>query len=560
MNFIKKINKYLLEHYPLVWNTRLVWMLGIGIFTHLLFFLLGHATIQNIADLKEEYQLANYYSSTSILYYNILLSIFILLIWVLFYLRNNAFKNHYALKRGMLFTQFCYIFLIFFINITQYYSFKQGLITKVKQLHNWEEIDADIKSFNKTALFLTRNYDDYEISKKKYPAPFPLEVAYENIKDQRLTVDTSKHYIEYNGFYFQFYKFNEELWKKDVALFGDNQVMYKDELKYRIVKDVSNFKEFIHPSLFNYSGEMFGYGQDSLDYKKQLKGYEEILNKGNERDIKNSLKEFISLANKYEIKHNLTVYNWFLLIDNKPNYLLKELINSIDPKDRFEYNYSIDENLHETYKAATGNGEMDYITSVPYSKTLYCNLVGLDNFFKNVHESYNPKFEIEFLYFLIAFSFILGVILFVFKTTDLKSLLLSFVAAIAMLVVVVLCLTYARSIGYYLGLQTYMEVLMLMAISITILIFARIAYVKLWRKVIVSILFTLGLFALPSIVLSTVMLYDKYMRAQNILVKGYRNPFMQWFDTYGFWLVMFIWLIAVFVYCKYIKLLKVRPE
>lgn len=560
MNFIKKINKYLLEHYPLVWNTRLVWMLGIGILTHLLFFLLGHTTIQNIADLKDQYQLTNYYSNTSIVYYNVLISIFILLVWILFFLRNNAFKNLYALKKGMLFTQFCYIFLIFFINITQYYSFKQGLIAKVKQLYNWKEIDRDIKAFNRTALFLTQDYDEYEISKKRYPIPFPLKVAYENKEDRRLlSIDTSKQYIEYNGFYFQFYRVNETLLEKDVERLGRDNV-YRHEFKYRDVEDVSKFKELIHPSLYNYSREIFVYGQDSLAYQQQLKRHEEILNGADEKIIKSNLKEFISLASKYEIKHNLTVYNWFLLIDNKPNYLLKELINSVDPKKRYDYNYSSEENIYEDVKALSGRGEMDYIASVPYSKTLYCNLVGVDNFFKNIYTAYNPKFEKDLLYLFVVFSFILGLVLFIFKTTNLKSLLLSVVAAIAVMVIIVLSMSYARKFGLNFGLYAYMEIIVFMMISLVILLFAWIAYARRWRKIVVSILFSLGIFAVPSVLLSLVNLYNKYVRILNNHISGYRNPFMEWFDTYGFWLVMFIWLIAVFMYCKYIKLLKVRPE
>jgi len=61
MSFINKVNKYLLEHYPLVWNTRLFWMITVSILTHLLFFILGYLIVNNIEDLKEQYKLSQFF-------------------------------------------------------------------------------------------------------------------------------------------------------------------------------------------------------------------------------------------------------------------------------------------------------------------------------------------------------------------------------------------------------------------------------------------------------------------------------------------------------------------
>lgn len=331
MNVINKTNKYLLENYPLIWNTRLVWMISVNILVHLLFFSIGFSSANNLEDLKNNYSLNSFFFVSSAIYYNFLISIFVVLVWFIFYLRNNAFKNTYCLKKGMLFKQFCIIFFIFFISTTQYFSFKKGLITKIKTLYSWDEVNKDIKTFNKVALFLVQNQSDYEIDKKKYPKPFPLNVAFTDSNKLNENVDITKPFLEYKGSKFQFYEIDEELWDKNTENNNLLNEYNKYDFKYRIVKDVSEFKALLHPSLYNYSKTKFTTGQDSIESKKLLNYYQDILEKADEFSIKEELKKGIYLAQKYQIKHNLNIPEWYQLINNQPNYLLKELINVNDP-------------------------------------------------------------------------------------------------------------------------------------------------------------------------------------------------------------------------------------
>ncbi|MGZ8537004.1 MAG: hypothetical protein ACXWV9_02020, partial [Flavisolibacter sp.] len=45
---IKRINQHLLTHYPLIWNTRIIWVLSANFILHLLFFLAGFASINSL--------------------------------------------------------------------------------------------------------------------------------------------------------------------------------------------------------------------------------------------------------------------------------------------------------------------------------------------------------------------------------------------------------------------------------------------------------------------------------------------------------------------------------
>ncbi|TMM31495.1 hypothetical protein FDT66_05910 [Polaribacter aestuariivivens] len=549
MNFINKINKYLLENYPLIWNTRLAWMLVANIFIHLLFFIIGYSSANTIGDLKEFRSLESFFFETSAVYYNFLISIFILLIWIIYYLRNNAFKSLYAFKKWMLFKQFCIIFIILFISGTQYFSFKKGLRTKIKSLYSWQEVNNDIKTFNNISLFFIQNQRDYEIDKKAYPKPFPLKVA-NNFNKSTDNIDETKPYIEFNNSKFQFYEINEKLWQEDLKQNEFLNIYAKNSFKYRIVKDVSEFKIFLNPSLYNYAATKFTIGQDSTDYKKQLIYFKNILDSQNDFQIKEDLKKGISLANKYELNHNLTVDNWFQLLNNRPNYLLKELINTSNP---------IIDNYNEF-----DNNNSRFSDEIPYSKTLYLNFSNLDNLFSNIYFSYHPTFNNLIFNFLLTLALFLSILLFIFKTTDIKTILLSVVASLVVLVVIVWLMSSSKSFLEGENIRNYREFLIMMFISFTIIILSIISYTKHWKKLFIQIIWTLGIFAFPLFFLFSGFAYSKYLDLSHkkIYPKDYDyvSGFEKWFNAFGFSTVILIWLITVCIYSIYIRKLKARPE
>ena len=555
MSFINKINKYLLEHYPLVWNTRLFWMITVSILTHLLFFTIGYLIVNNIEDLKEQYKLSQYFYESSAVYYNFLISIVILLIWIVFYIRNNAFKNLYRLSKGTLFKQFCIILFIFFISITQYYSFKQGLIIKVKSLYDWQEVDADIKTLNKTGVFFTQNENDYKIDNKKYPKPFPLNVAISNKKLNIDKVDTLKAYINYKGSFYQFYKIDKDdkSDREEYSSFPQNYLVEQDfieEILLRNVVDVARFKALLHPSLLNYSKELFSTGQDSLAYEAQLKYHQITLKNADDSEIKKELKIFISLVNKYDVEHNLEVETWFKLINNKPNYLVPELINTSNPLD-------IDL-INNRYNRVANN---NVNSEIPYSKTLYLSFNKTDNFFKNVHESYFPDFDSELLYFLIVFAFVLAILLFLFKTTDVKTLLLSFVASLVVFILIIWLMSSSIvSIGSG-NIRTYFVMLF---VSFTIILLSFISYVLKWKKIVISVFWSLGLFAFPSFIFFSILYYIEYLKQAhlNLYPKEYSyvSEFEIWFGDYGFYSIILLWILTIYYYAVFVRKLKARPE
>ncbi|WP_299836224.1 hypothetical protein [uncultured Tenacibaculum sp.] len=579
MKTIKKINKYLVEHYPLIWNTRLVWMLALAVILHLGFFIAGFLSINSQENVAAHYTLSGFYYDSPALLIGSLISIVSLLLWIIYYLKNNAFKSLYPFKKGKLFLQFCITFVILFTNITHYYSYKKGVVTKIKKLYDWNEIDTDIKKFNNAAIFFLKNRTNYDIEEKQYPHPFPLEsVSTDSKRFLGVRIDTTKPYLKYNDKYYQFYKLDKDLIAKDIEnnahAFDDvyNKKEYavdRNPFRYRNVYDVTPFKNLFVPNLYNYSQEFIDYGQTNTDSKKRVKDYYNLLSKKDSNSIENELKKFFVLAEKYNVKHNLNIKDWLYLINLENDY--KYIINIKDRKpdeyqeEKFRYSYfklktridtiaipiniSKKEQLYydrfqktEDRKSILKETEYEeYFKEVPY-----CDFGNLKTFFKNVHSSYNTKFDVDSLYVFIVMSILVALLLFTFKTTSIRNILLSAVAACVVMIFGILII---YILDKYLRVDKTIGILAALLINISLVVLSIIGLLRKWKKGFVSILFTLAQFAIPLIVLFSILYYKQ------ILSYPQRNkdPYVLWFDEYGFWFTIVVWILGIFLYSKSIR-------
>src|SRR5690606_28538552 len=120
MNFISKINKYLIERFPTIWNTKIVWILLICLPIHGLFFLVG----ANIELPYYSYGFETKYFSSGWSFVGSIISMLILVGWLVSMLKNNAFKSFYPISNIQLFGQFLSYFIIIFCATSFYLSCK----------------------------------------------------------------------------------------------------------------------------------------------------------------------------------------------------------------------------------------------------------------------------------------------------------------------------------------------------------------------------------------------------------------------------------------------------
>src|SRR5882724_7603813 len=94
---LKKIYTRIVTDYPLLWNTRMPWVIAAALLIHLLFFWAGFGSITAIS-FQEYYYLSSVITG-GLMSFSILCSALVIIIWLIFYLRNNAYKSFYIIDK-----------------------------------------------------------------------------------------------------------------------------------------------------------------------------------------------------------------------------------------------------------------------------------------------------------------------------------------------------------------------------------------------------------------------------------------------------------------------------
>lgn len=158
-NTMNKFNQYLLTRYPLIWNTKLVWVLIANCIIHLVFFALGFASLslKTIRDFNSVWSVGG----GTLFTFSILCSLLVIIVWLVYFLRNNAFKNFYRIDRWHLAKEFIIILLIIFSSINYFGSYNSGVRLKGRAITNRAALVKEINIVNKAIAFVPESKDAY---------------------------------------------------------------------------------------------------------------------------------------------------------------------------------------------------------------------------------------------------------------------------------------------------------------------------------------------------------------------------------------------------------------
>lgn len=156
---MKRFNNYLLTHYPLLWNTRVVWVLLTNLILHFLFFLGGLGSV-TAKTLKDYYSIGRV-GGESLYIFSILCALLVVIVWCIFYLRNNAFKSFYRLSKFYLAKEFAIIFLVILTTISYAQSFEWGVKLRVRSITNEKEFVQETTAVNKGMVYVPVTKADY---------------------------------------------------------------------------------------------------------------------------------------------------------------------------------------------------------------------------------------------------------------------------------------------------------------------------------------------------------------------------------------------------------------
>ncbi|NJM78749.1 MAG: hypothetical protein HC854_02415 [Flavobacterium sp.] len=201
----KDIQKQLLLKYPLLWNTKFIPMIGIGLLLHLIFFGLGF--LDGTIDFSNKTKIDISVFSVLI---GVLLALIIVILWLVNYFKNNALKSFYSKSKNALFYEWFQIFCISLVLISFYLPFSFGKQLHQKSYFSLEETKKRCEIISIADIFIDGSFAETEIDSVASGLligataiavdSIPMEEEYtENYDYDTATGRVHKDYIIFNG-------------------------------------------------------------------------------------------------------------------------------------------------------------------------------------------------------------------------------------------------------------------------------------------------------------------------------------------------------------------------
>ena len=415
----KKVNQYLITHYPLVWNLKLVWILAIGLFLNLTAFINGYLSFYNPSQLLDYNPFNIFYQDLFAIYY-FFISLIILIIWLYYYFKNNRFKSNLPTSRNYLFKEFLGVFSVLFLFLCIPTVFTAGLKIHIANLISDEKYAEDVDLINTaTPYTLDETYGYSNFSRNLAVPVFDTLVSETDVKKAFQEEIDSLNKELYGNLerkleepYFRNPQFNNllvERLKGKIDLDADDFSHRYNSYQEIIIKEDTlgrtdveyHSKYFTLNSLYNYSDIQFKVPNHP---EKNQKYYDEklidVLNRNDRKAIENVLNEFIKICDYYKVGYRFKKKNWIDHIPTAPYF---------QPKN--ELNQSV-------YYVNDNKIEKDYING----KTV------IEIYQKIEEAKFSPNHLGELIYFLFT-ALVLSVLIILFRWTSFKVWLISLIGA-----------------------------------------------------------------------------------------------------------------------------------
>lgn len=455
-----RINQYLLERYPNIWNTRLVWMLLIALGIHILFFTGGYLTFISPASLHRQLYDFDVLNGNGAMLFAVAVTIILLVLWLVYLFKNNAFRNFYPTSRGKIFLSFFYYLLIIFACSTFHMSYMIGYKTFINQKYPAATFEAQRLTAARAAPFLLLNIDDYELGNRRYPSPFDtLERRTSTDAETMLngpSIVTHDKWVQFyttkevitttaDSNYEQLIKNSLDYTKKEDIYTELKPARTNDTVIITLldkVFDLSHLADTAY-TIFNYSGNYFLKDINSIPESPagtymELQGREqlvlketyELLTQKDAAGIKTRLSDFMKLADAFLIKSNINVDQWFQLVNKPDKYRVDSLINAYPTYPEEAYRDIETVATVETIDAAAvAAADAAGTVQIRRETRYFIDMISFRNVFDNVDELRGWRKLSDFLHISIWIAFGLSSILLAFRITDLKSVIFAAVAA-----------------------------------------------------------------------------------------------------------------------------------
>lgn len=375
MQKINQINQYLLERFPNIWNTRIVWMLLLGIAVHLIFFFIGFVSHASPSMLQHS-GAVNDYLTSGLIFVHIIISVLMIVGWLVYMFKNNAFKSFYPSSGRKLFFEFLQYFIIIFVSTTFYFSYMSGFKLFINYKYDDEKMAKNIDIINRANAFLSQEIELYTLEQRKYPKEFSDFYCETNINK----IDKNGKYFVYHDRIYQYFslyqkkvtvtdsreefKFPEEERKNKIPFaYFETSSDGKTRTYYfkKAVVDLSPLIKSTAPSYYNFSDVLydirnnpstnirkyrFENGIENDENLNELKKQKVLINQKtaqlldskNPKALQELLQNFLDISKEFDIRNNLNAKDWSAMVNHPDKFEVKNFIKKYKSKAGTEYN------------------------------------------------------------------------------------------------------------------------------------------------------------------------------------------------------------------------------
>jgi hypothetical protein len=188
----KNIQKYLLLNHPLLWNTKVIPAIIFTLIFHVIFFGIGF--LNGVVDFKETFSYNYGIQDGIVLFFSVLVSILLVIIWFVYYARNNAFKSYYPMKVVSLYKEWLIILLVSILNITYAISYYAGKTIQTRTYFSRDLTEKRCQTIEMASIFIDGGFSNYNsesydkngdltFQNKKYKQNSLINKSVDNIGD-----------------------------------------------------------------------------------------------------------------------------------------------------------------------------------------------------------------------------------------------------------------------------------------------------------------------------------------------------------------------------------------
>lgn len=465
----KNIFDRILTDYPLLWNTRFPQMMLALIIAHLFFFACGYVSL-NLAALRNYDNLLQV-GGVTLYWFSILCSIGFLIVWLVYFLRNNAFKVYYQLDKNYFLYQWIIIFVIVGGSISFYESFHAGVALKIRKLVPEKILVQEVNILNRASSFMPVNRNDY----------FSLN----NCENDSVYYDASWLYykIKNNPEQIMEETLSGEYRYDSTAL----KLIYIELQKPDAFRHVNHCQDII--KLANYPG--FISAKDRQEKRQEWLKTERI------DSMQKAIQDLLDLFSKYSFRHNFNA-------DSIARMNLSDTIFHLEFFDGDNRNYTDYDNYDPDYMQVENYQYERYlIGKLGYLKNGTRNILNLaDERYREENSSDDRKQFWPYLFYIIT---ALSLFLFTYRLFSRKIFLWSIVTSIILIIFLSLITLAAKDAdtSFPVGVLFIYGLLLIMALITN--------NEKAGNKTFSGVVITLLAWLLPYILLFVVILADRYL-------------------------------------------------